>query len=108
MDRGDETAGSLLRRARGGAGMSQAELAASAGVAQSVISAYEAGRRQPSVPTLVKLIAAAGYDLMLDIQQQPPQRQLGQVYADVIPAVMEELNREVAARVGRPDSPRTT
>jgi uncharacterized protein len=87
--------------------MSQAELAASAGVAQSVISAYEAGRRQPSLPTLAKLIEAAGYDLMLDIQQQPPQRQLGHVYADVIPAVMEELNREVAARVGR-SSPRGT
>jgi transcriptional regulator with XRE-family HTH domain len=87
--------------------MSQAELAASAGVAQSVISAYEAGRRQPSLPTLAKLIEAAGYDLMLDIQQQPPQRQLGHVYAGVIPAVMEELNREVAARVGR-SSPRGT
>ena len=82
--------------------MSQAELAASAGVAQSVISAYEAGRRQPSLPTLAKLIAAAGYDLTLDIQREPLQRQLGQVYAGVIPAVMEELNREVAARVGRP------
>jgi transcriptional regulator with XRE-family HTH domain len=88
--------------------MSQAELAASAGVAQSVISAYEAGGRQPSLPTLAKLIEAAGYDLVMDIQHRPPQRQLGHVYADVIPAVMEELNREFAARVGRRDSPRRT
>jgi transcriptional regulator with XRE-family HTH domain len=107
MDRGDETAGSLLRRARVGAGMSQAELAASADVAQSVISAYEAGRRQPSLPTLARLIEAAGYDLVMDIQHQP-QRQLGHVYAGVIPAVMEELNREVAARVGLRSSPRRT
>jgi len=41
MDRADPTAGRLLRRARVDAGMSQAELAFKAGVAQSVISAYE-------------------------------------------------------------------
>ncbi|MFY9927266.1 MAG: helix-turn-helix domain-containing protein [Streptosporangiaceae bacterium] len=73
MDRVDETAGSLLRRTRVNAGMSQAELAFSAGVAQSVISAYEAGRRQPSLPTLAKLIDAAGCDLVVDAQHQPPQ-----------------------------------
>jgi uncharacterized protein len=53
--------------------MSQAELAFQAGVAQSVISSYEAGRRQPSLPTLAKLIDAAGCDLVVDIQQQPPE-----------------------------------
>ena len=73
MDRADETAGGLLRRARVGARLSQAELAFRAGVAQSVISAYEAGRRQPSLPTLAKLIDAAGCDLVMDIQHQPPQ-----------------------------------
>ena len=73
VDRSDETAGSLLRRARRGAGISQAELAFRASVAQSMISAYEAGRRQPSLPTLARLIDAAGADLVVDIQQQPPQ-----------------------------------
>jgi transcriptional regulator with XRE-family HTH domain len=73
MDRADVTAGSLLRRARVGAGMSQAELAFRAGVVQSVISAYEAGRRQPSLPALARLIDAAGCDLVVDIQSQPPQ-----------------------------------
>jgi hypothetical protein len=73
MDRVDGMAGSLLRRARVGARMSQAELAFRAGVAQSVISAYEAGRRQPSLPTLAKLIDAAGCDLVVDIQYQPRQ-----------------------------------
>jgi predicted nucleotidyltransferase/DNA-binding XRE family transcriptional regulator len=73
MDRADETAGSLLRRARVGAAMSQAELAFRAGVVQSVISAYEAGRRQPSLPALARLIDAAGWDLVVDVQSQPPQ-----------------------------------
>jgi predicted nucleotidyltransferase len=44
-----------------------------AGVAQSVISAYEAGRRQPALPTLARLIDATGYDLVVDIQWHPPQ-----------------------------------
>jgi uncharacterized protein len=71
MKGADETAGSLLRRARTDAGISQAELAFRAGIAQSVISAYEGGRRQPSLPTLARLIDAAGCDLVVDIQHQP-------------------------------------
>ena len=58
-------AGALLRRARTGAGLSQAELAARAGSTQSVISAYESGHRQPALPTLAALIEAAGYELSL-------------------------------------------
>ena len=61
MTSGDLTAGSLLRQARQRAGLSQVELAAKAGVTQSVISAYESGHRQPSLPTLAALIEAAGY-----------------------------------------------
>lgn len=64
-------AGALLRRARVKAGLSQAELAARAGVTQSVVSAYESGHRQPSVPTLAALIDAAGYDLVLGLRRQP-------------------------------------
>lgn len=66
-DMGSMKAASLLREARTAAGLSQAELAQKAGVTQSVISVYEAGRRQPSVPTLTALIAATGYELDLSI-----------------------------------------
>ncbi|MGA8461530.1 MAG: helix-turn-helix domain-containing protein [Streptosporangiaceae bacterium] len=72
MEPGTETAGALLRRARVGAGLSQAELAARAGVTQSVISAYESGHRQPALPTLAALIGAAGYELAIDVR--PPRR----------------------------------
>jgi predicted nucleotidyltransferase/DNA-binding XRE family transcriptional regulator len=65
------TAGALLRRARKRAGLSQAELAARADVTQSVISAYESGRRQPAVPALATLVDAAGYDLALGLRRQP-------------------------------------
>jgi uncharacterized protein len=64
-------AGGLLRQARRGAGMSQVELANRAGVTQSVISAYESGHRQPSMPTLAALVAAAGYELVAEVRQRP-------------------------------------
>ncbi len=60
-------AASLLREARTAAGLTQSELARRAGVTQSVVSVYEAARRQPSVPTLSALIGATGYELDLSI-----------------------------------------
>ena len=95
MDHSDETAGSLLRRARRGAGISQAELAFRASVTQSVISAYEAGRRQPSLPTLARLIDAAGADLWVDIQHQP--RQLSRLSGPVGRQVRRKRRDLVAA-----------
>ncbi len=59
----DRIAGDLLRMARKKARLTQAELAERAGVAQSLISAYETGRRQPTVPTLERLLDAAGFQL---------------------------------------------
>ncbi|HEY7009233.1 MAG TPA: nucleotidyltransferase domain-containing protein [Jatrophihabitantaceae bacterium] len=51
--------------------MTQDQLAACAGITQSVISAYESGRRQPSVPTLAKLVAATGFELDLQLRASP-------------------------------------
>jgi predicted nucleotidyltransferase/DNA-binding XRE family transcriptional regulator len=64
-------AGALIRQARRDAGMSQVELAARAGVTQSVVSTYESGHRQPSLPTLAALIQAAGYELVIGMRRQP-------------------------------------
>ena len=64
-------AGAILREARKRAGLSQVELAEQAGVTQSVISAYESGHRQPSLPTLATLVEAAGFDLEVSVRQQP-------------------------------------
>lgn len=58
-----ESAALLLRDARSRAGITQTELAARAGCTQSVVSAYESGQRQPSLPVLLRLVAATGHDL---------------------------------------------
>jgi uncharacterized protein len=61
------SAATTLRDARTRAGLTQSELARRAGVTQSVISAYESGHRQPSLPTLSGLVAAAGFELRLQL-----------------------------------------
>lgn len=65
------TAAALLRDARGRAQLSQSELARRAGVAQSVISAYESGRREPSLATLTRLVAATGHELAIEVVATP-------------------------------------
>lgn len=58
-----ESANGLVREARRRAGLTQTQLAARAGITQSVVSAYESGRREPSLPALLRLIAATGHSL---------------------------------------------
>lgn len=56
-------AGSLILSARLKAGLTQRELADRLGVSQPTVAAYESGRRQPTLPTLMRWLTAAGFDL---------------------------------------------
>ncbi|MGH9300374.1 MAG: helix-turn-helix domain-containing protein [Acidimicrobiales bacterium] len=58
----------LLQFARLKAGLSQAELAERAGVPRTMVSAYERSLRQPTLPTLTRLLKAAGYDLRMHLE----------------------------------------
>ncbi len=49
-----------LRTARTRAGLSQVELAQRTETSQATVSAYERGRKEPSVATLERLLAALG------------------------------------------------
>ncbi len=55
----------LIRTVRRRRGLTQAALARAARTSQPVVSAYEAGRRDPTYGTLRRLIAAAGEELTL-------------------------------------------
>jgi transcriptional regulator with XRE-family HTH domain len=59
-------AAASLRAARHRAGLTQAALAQRAGTSQATISAYESGRKEPSVETLSRLLAAAGARLAVE------------------------------------------
>ena len=91
----ESSAGALLHQARKRAGLSQAELAARAGITQSVISAYESGHRQPSIPVLAALVDAAGYELVMDVRRQP--RRLGRLSGPVGRRVRRHRHDLVAA-----------
>lgn len=57
----------LLQYARLKAGLSQSELAQRAGVSRTMVSAYEHGRRQATLPTLMRLLKAAGFELRMHL-----------------------------------------
>lgn len=61
----DEIAAQLIARIREVSSFSQTELARRSGLDRSVLSAYEHGRRQPSVGALARIAAAAGMELEL-------------------------------------------
>lgn len=62
------TAAALLQLARLKAGLSQRQLAERAAVPTTMISAYERDQRQPTLPTLLRLLGAAGFDLRMRLE----------------------------------------
>lgn len=62
-----QVAGSLLQLARTRLGLSQTAFADLLGIAQPTLSAYESGRRQPTLRTLLRLLARAGLELRLEL-----------------------------------------
>lgn len=64
----------VLRDARHHAGLTQNELAARTGIAQPNISAYESGRRTPTVRTLVALLDACDVELSWQPRSGPNPR----------------------------------
>ena len=55
--------GVLLEQVRGRAGLTQEELAQRAGTSRPTLSAYEHGRKSPTVATFARLLAEAGWEL---------------------------------------------
>jgi transcriptional regulator with XRE-family HTH domain len=62
-----------LQRARAEAGLSLRELARRAGTSHATLSAYEQGKKMPSVETFLRILRACGY--AVDIELSPRIRQ---------------------------------
>ena len=58
-----DVAAGLVRLARSRARLTQRQLAERAGVPQSVIARIESGARQPTIPTLDRILAGAGVEV---------------------------------------------
>jgi predicted nucleotidyltransferase/DNA-binding XRE family transcriptional regulator len=105
MTKSAPVAGTLLRAARRRASLSQTDLARRAHVAQSVVSAYESGRREPAFSTLVRLVAATGHRLVVELepdgQSRPglPDTPLGRRLRRRRTAVLDTARRHGASNV---------
>ena len=68
---GSTDLGTLIRRAREGAGVSQRSLAVRAGTSQAWISRVESGRVAPSLEAAGRLALALGFELVPQLQPLP-------------------------------------
>lgn len=66
----ERVAGALLQSARKRSGLSQTAFADLIGIAQPTLSAYESGTRQPTLPTLLRMLAGAGLELRLEVVER--------------------------------------
>jgi transcriptional regulator with XRE-family HTH domain len=81
----DRVAGDLIAQIRQTSGLSQAELARRSGLQSSVLSAYEHGRRQPSVSALARIARAAGLELEISpLTDADALERSGRVLLDVL------------------------
>ena len=71
------TAAALLSQARREACLTQRMAAQRAGVAQPTLARVESGHRQPSLPSLDRLLAGCGYRVRLTLEPLPDPHELG-------------------------------
>lgn len=90
------TAASILALARLKAGLSQQQLAQRAGVSATMISAYERDRRQPTIPTLERLLAGAGLELRYHLEPRDLHDEvLGKLESRRTPAERRRRDRQI-------------
>lgn len=87
-------AAGLIRLARLKGDLTQSELATEAGLSQQVISAYETGRRDPTLESLRRLLEAAGFEIRIHLEKVDPNDQS-------LEALLQELSPESQAELDR-------
>ena len=88
--------------ARRQAGFTQQVLADRAGTSQAAMSAYESGRRSPSVETLCRILGAAGFELRMRLAPPDTHEPARKIAETLLPPdqIAAHNNRE-QARVAR-------
>lgn len=90
---------SLLLKARQAAGLSQGEMARRAGTSRPTLSAYERGRKSPSLATAGRIVAAAGFDLDLTPRIVFKEHGAGRGRTAFVPSGLPRLAADVAFAV---------
>jgi transcriptional regulator with XRE-family HTH domain len=97
FDSAPTLAAGILRSVRQKADLTQQQLAEAAGMSQQVVSAYETGRREPTLPMLLRLVRAAGLDLRFRLEALDRHDESLTQYLEALPPkVRAEI--EVASR----------
>jgi len=101
-------AAAAIRNARLAAGLSKRELARRASTSPAAIVAYERGTRGPTLPTLTRILAAAGAraDLTVRPDRRPDRELAGRTLADVLELAEHLPHRRAARRLAFPPLPR--
>jgi transcriptional regulator with XRE-family HTH domain len=86
------TATELIGRARLDAGLSQEELARRAHTSRTTLSAYERGRKSPTLTTVERLLAQTGYALALVPDVDFERRPLARGRVTYVPTALPRLS----------------
>lgn len=81
----------LLEMARRAAGLSQEELARRGGTSRPTVSAYEHGRKSPTLATAVRLLAQTGHDLTISPRIEFVERTLSRGRSAPVPTSLPRL-----------------
>ncbi|TMR99091.1 helix-turn-helix transcriptional regulator [Nonomuraea basaltis] len=90
--------GLLFRQARHAASMNQKALASVSGTSRTTLSAYEHGRKSPTLETAGRILDAAGFRLVLEPKVEFAGRMRGDGRAFHVPSRLQRL--PVAAALG--------
>jgi len=90
---------SVMERARTAAGLSQDEMARRGATSRPTLSAYENGRKTPSLATALRLLHAADHDLQLVRRVTFAQVALSRGRTTAVPSVLPRLPAEQALAV---------
>lgn len=99
-------AGAIVEAARTHAGLTQRELAERVGTSQSAIARIERGVVSPSLRTVRRLVAAAGFDLRLSLVPASPADPVVEAYKRDVDRTLlrENLRKSVEQRLADMDA----
>jgi transcriptional regulator with XRE-family HTH domain len=89
----------MLEQGRRAAGLSQAALAAAAGTSRPTLSAYEHGRKSPTLQTAARILAAAGFELTFEPRVEFREAAMDRGRPILVPTVLPRLPAERALAV---------
>lgn len=93
----------IIRIARERSGLSKRELARRAGTSPAAIVKYESGQMSPTVDTLNRIVAVAGWRIEMELRPEHPDLQVrGEMMADLLSVVDAVEIRQASAVLEMP------